>query len=198
MLVDLFGAALLLFLVMDPLGNIPIFLSVLEKVAPARRYRVLVRELLLALAIMVGFLLLGQYLMALLHLSSAAISVAGAIILFLISVKMIFPVPRPMREEDGEEGEPLLVPLAVPLVAGPSLLAVVLLLVTNEPERIGLWGLAIFSAWSVSSAILLAAPMLQRVLGKRVITAMERLMGMLLVALAVQMFLDGLKDYLST
>lgn len=193
---DLFGAALLLFLVMDPLGNIPIFLSVLEKVAPERRYRVLIRELLLALAIMVGFLLAGQYLMAFLQLSSAAVSIAGGIILFLIAVKMIFPVPRAMREEDEEEGEPLLVPLAVPLVAGPSLLAVILLLVTNQPDRIGWWGVAMFSAWLVSALILLTAPTLQRMLGNRVITAMERLMGMLLVALAVQMFLDGIKDAL--
>lgn len=194
---DLLGAALLLFLVMDPLGNIPIFLSVLDKVAPERRYRVLIRELLLALVIMVGFLLAGPYLMAFLNLSSAAVSITGAIILFLIAIKMIFPVPRAMREEDGEEGEPLLVPLAVPLVAGPSLLAVILLLVTNEPDRIAWWGVAMFSAWLASSLILLTAPALQRVLGNRVITAIERLMGMLLVALAVQMFLDGLRNYLT-
>ncbi|MEN1727928.1 MAG: MarC family protein, partial [Pseudomonadota bacterium] len=122
---DLINAAILLFVVMDPLGNVPIFLSVLDKVAPERRYKVLVRELLVALLILFGFLLAGQYLLAFLGLEQASVSIAGGIILFLISLKMIFPVPRSMRDDDeDEQEEPFLVPLAVPLVAGPSAMAV--------------------------------------------------------------------------
>jgi len=195
--VDLINAAVLLFVVMDPMGNVPIFLSVLDKVAPERRYRVLIRELLIALAILFGFLLAGQYVLDFLGLEQASISVAGGIILFLIAVKMIFPVPRSLREDESDEhDEPFLVPLAVPLVAGPSAMAVLLLLVTKEPESLGIWSLALIAAWLASALILLAAPQLKRLLGQRGLIATERLMGMLLVAIAVQMFLDGTAQFL--
>mgnify|MGYP001085749266 CR=1 FL=1 len=194
---DLINAAVLLFVVMDPLGNVPIFLSVLDKVAPERRYRVLVRELLVALVILFGFLLSGQYVLALLGLEQSSISVAGGIILFLIALKMIFPVPRIMRDdEEDDHDEPFLVPLAVPLVAGPSAMAVLLLFVTKEPDRLGTWSLALLLAWLVTALILLAAPQLKRLLGQRGLIATERLMGMLLVAISVQMFLDGTAQFL--
>jgi len=194
---DFINAAVLLFVVMDPMGNVPIFLSVLDKVAPERRYRVLVRELLIALAILFGFLFAGQYVLEFLGLEQASVSVAGGIILFLIAVKMIFPVPRSLRgNEDDEHDEPFLVPLAVPLMAGPSAMAVLLLLVTKEPESLGIWSLALIAAWFASALILLAAPQLKRLLGQRGLIATERLMGMLLVAIAVQMFLDGTAQFL--
>ncbi len=189
---DLISAILLLFLTLDPVGNVPIFLSVLAQVPAARRPRVILRELILALGVLLTFLFAGPYLLGALHLSQEAISIAGGIILFLIALKMVFPVPRPSRAEEEIAGEPLLVPLAVPLVAGPSAIAVLLLMATREPERLGVWALALFVAWLVSVVILLAAPLLQRLLGRRGLMAMERLMGMVLVALAVQMFLDGL------
>lgn len=194
---DWIGAFVLLFVVMDPLGNIPIFLSVLDKVKPERRYRILIRELLLALLILFAFLFGGQYVLAVLHLSQYAISVAGGIILFLIALKMIFPVARSMHQPEPEEqDEPFLVPLAVPMVAGPSAMAVLLLLTTGQPNQLGQWSLAVFLAWLATAIILLMAPLIQRVLGKRGLIATERLMGMLLVAIAVQMFLQGIREFL--
>jgi MarC family membrane protein len=194
---DLIGAFVLLFVVMDPLGNIPIFLSVLEHVAPERRNRVLARELLLALVILFVFLFTGQYVLSALHLSQYSISVAGGIILFLIALKMIFPVPRQMREDESDEhDEPFLVPLAVPMVAGPSAMAILLLLATRHPESLGLWSLALFLAWAATALILALAPLLKRLLGKRGLIAVERLMGMLLVAIAVQMFLEGVTEFI--
>ena len=184
---DLIGATILLFVVMDPLGNIPIFLAVLDKVAPERRYKVLIRELILALLLLLAFL----------GLSQASISVAGGIILFLIALKMIFPVPRSMRDDyDDDHDEPFLVPLAVPMVAGPSAMAILLLLATAEPGRLGLWTLAVLIAWAATAVILLAAPQLKRLLGQRGLIATERLMGMLLVAIAVQMFLEGVTQFI--
>jgi len=194
---DLIGAFVLLFVVMDPLGNIPIFISVLETVKPERRYKVLARELLLALVILFAFLFGGQYLLAALHLSQYSISVAGGIILFLIALKMIFPVQRQMREDEPEEDEePFLVPLAIPMVAGPSAMAILLLLATRHPDRLGLWSLALFLAWAATAIILAAAPLIKKVLGKRGLIATERLMGMLLVAIAVQMFLEGVTEFI--
>ncbi|HMB39429.1 MAG TPA: YhgN family NAAT transporter [Wenzhouxiangellaceae bacterium] len=194
---DLIGAFVLLFVVMDPLGNIPIFISVLDTVKPERRYKVLARELLLALVILFAFLFGGQYLLAALHLSQYSISVAGGIILFLIALKMIFPVQRQMREDEPEEDEePFLVPLAIPMVAGPSAMAILLLLATRHPDRLGLWSLALFLAWAATAIILAAAPLIKKVLGKRGLIATERLMGMLLVAISVQMFLEGVTEFI--
>jgi len=194
---DLIGAFVLLFVVMDPLGNIPIFLSVLDKVAPERRNRVLARELVLALVILFAFLYGGKYVLAALHLSQYSISVAGGIILFLIALKMIFPVPRHLRDDEpDDDDEPFLVPLAVPMVAGPSAMAILLLLTTRHPESLGLWSLALFLAWLATALILATAPLIKHLLGRRGLIATERLMGMLLVAIAVQMFLEGVTEFL--
>jgi len=193
---EIISAATLLFLVMDPLGNIPIFLSVLEDVAPERRTRVLIRELLLALAVLVVFLYFGQYLLGFLQLSQHSIRIAGGIILFLIALKMVFPVKRSAHAVEEIQGEPLLVPLAIPMVAGPSAMAIVMLMATKDPDRMVEWLLALLAAWLLSSLILVSANGLKRFLGKRGLIAMERLMGMLLIALAVQMLLEGISAYL--
>ena len=194
---EIISAATLLFLVMDPLGNIPIFLSVLEDVAPERRTRVLIRELLLALIVLALFLFFGQYLLGFLQLSEHSIRIAGGIILFLIALKMVFPVKRSAHAVEEIQGEPLLVPLAIPMVAGPSAMAMVMLMATNNPDRMTDWALALLAAWFLSSIILVSANGLKRFLGKRGLIAMERLMGMLLIALAVQMLLEGISAYLA-
>jgi len=194
---EIISAATLLFLVMDPLGNIPIFLSVLEDVAPERRTRVLIRELLLAFVVLVLFLFFGQYVLGFLQLSQHSIRIAGGIILFLIALKMVFPVKRSAHMVEEIQGEPLLVPLAIPMVAGPSAMAIVMLMATNSPDRMMDWLLALFLAWLLSSLILISANGLKRFLGQRGLIAMERLMGMLLIALAVQMLLEGISAYLA-
>jgi multiple antibiotic resistance protein len=185
-----------LFLIMDPFGNIPIFLSVLDKVRPERRRTVLIRELLLALVVIAGFIFAGKYVMTILGLQREAVSIAGGIILFLIAVRMVFP----RREADSEaefEGEPLLVPLAVPLVAGPSMLATLLLLSSAGTIGLGSLFLAAFIAWAGNFVVLYGSTALAAILTRRGLIALERLMGMILVALAVQMFLDGLAGYVN-
>jgi multiple antibiotic resistance protein len=194
---DIISAATLLFLVMDPLGNIPVFLSVLDKVAPERRTRVLVRELFLALLVLVAFLYAGQVMLGFLGLSEHSIRIAGGIILFLIALKMVFPVARSAHAEEEVQGEPLLVPLAIPMVAGPSAMAVIMLLATNQPDRMTDWLLALVIAWFISSVILVSATGLKRFLGRRGLIAIERLMGMLLIAISVQMLLEGISAYMA-
>ncbi|MBT8040840.1 MAG: NAAT family transporter [Xanthomonadales bacterium] len=195
---EIISAATLLFLVMDPLGNIPVFLSVLEDVAPERRTRVLLRELVLAFFVLLFLLFFGQYFIGFLQLSEHSIRIAGGIILFLIALKMVFPVRRAAWASDELQGEPLLVPLAIPMVAGPSAMAVVMLLSSDNPDRMWEWVLALIAAWLLSSLILVSANGLKRFLGRRGLIAMERLMGMLLIALAVQMLLEGIATYLSS
>jgi multiple antibiotic resistance protein len=192
------SAGILLFLIMDPLGNIPLFLSLLRNVAPERRRKVMVRELIIALVTLFGFLLCGSYVLRALQLRPESISIAGGIVLFLIGVKMIFP-PR----EGGIFGstpnvEPFIVPLAIPGVAGPSAMAALMLMTNSAPGRTADWSIALFSAWLATALILLSSTYLYRLLGTSVLTALERLMGMLLVALSVQMFLDGIAVYLHT
>ena len=189
------SAGLLLFLIMDPLGNIPFFLSLLKHVPPQRRRWVVIRELLIALGVLAAFLVGGQYILHLLQLKQESVSIGGGIVLFLIGIRMVFPpVDGGIFGKPGE-GEPFIVPMAIPGVAGPSAMAALLLLASNQPGRLFEWGIALFLAWLATAAILLSATYLFRWLGESVLTALERLMGMLLIALSVQMFLAGLAAY---
>ena len=189
------SAALLLFLILDPLGNIPVFLSMLRRLPPKRQRVVLARELLIALAVLMGFLWAGKYALELMHLRQESVAIAGGIVLFLIGIRMIFPPPEGLMGEIPD-GEPFIVPMAVPLVAGPSGMAAVMLMGSNEPDRLMDWSFALLVAWAATAAILFSATYLYRLLGPRALTAIERLMGMLLVAISVQMLLDGVSGYL--
>lgn len=190
------SAAILLFLILDPLGNVPVFLSLLKPLPPSRRRLVLARELLIALAVLFLFLLAGKPILDAMHLRQESVSIAGGIVLFLIGIRMIFPSPEGIVGE-LPEGEPFIVPMAIPLVAGPSGMAAVMLMSSSEPDRLADWSLALVLAWLGTAAILFSATSLYKVLGPRVLIAVERLMGMLLVTLSVQMFLDGVAAYLA-
>ncbi len=189
------SAALLLFLILDPLGNIPVFLSMLRRLTPERQRVVLARELLIALLVLMGFLWAGKYALEVMHLRQESVAIAGGIVLFLIGIRMIFPPPEGLMGEIPD-GEPFIVPMAIPLVAGPSGMAAVMLMGSNEPDRLWGWSLALMIAWGATAAILFSATSLYKLLGARALTAIERLMGMLLVAISVQMLLDGLVSYL--
>ncbi len=193
---DIFASALMLFLIMDPVGNTPIFLSVLKNVPPERRRKVLIRELLIALVILLIFLFAGQQLLNLLNLRQEAVSISGGIILFLIAIRLIFPSARGNLMGDTPDGEPLIVPLATPLIVGPSVLAVLILLTNQHPGEYPSLVAAVLLAWGAAAAILLMSDRLYKLIGVRGLFAMERLMGMLLIMISVQMFLDGIRLYL--
>lgn len=192
----IFFNAITLLLIMDPLGNIPPFLSALKPVEPERRRRILVREILIAYVVLLAFLFAGKYLLRLLSLQEETVSIAGGIVLFLIALRMVFP--RHDATRDALEGEPFIVPLAIPLIAGPSTLAALLLLQQQESTPNSVWQLflAVTLAWLATAIILLSSTMLYRVLKERGLIALERLMGMLLVMLAVQMFINGLAKFM--
>lgn len=189
------AAAVLLFLVMDPLGNIPFFLAALKHVDPARQNRVIVRELVIAYLVMIAFLFTGQFLLAAMRISEPALSISGGLILFLIAIKMVFPSPTHSLQEEVD-GEPFIVPLAIPYVAGPSVLAVELLLMSREPNRWAEWLGAVTIAWFGVAVVVSLGARLRHVLGQKGLTALERLMGMVLVAIAVQMFLTGVERFI--
>jgi MarC family membrane protein len=194
---DIVSATIVLLLVMDPFGNIPLVVSSIRAIKPARRARVVMRECAIAYGVLVAFLFGGQRLLALLGLSDSALEIAGGVILFLISLRMAFPHPEGVFG-DTPEGEPFIVPIAVPAIAGPSALATVIVLVSRDPHRWAYWLAALTVATLVSSLILVGAERISRWIGERGIIAMERLMGLILTAIAVQMLLSGIASFVAT
>ncbi|MFP3958743.1 MAG: MarC family protein [Spirochaetaceae bacterium] len=194
---SLLAATVTLFLVMDPIGSIPIYLSVLRQVEDRRRKRIILREMLIAFAVLALFLFFGKYILGALHITEPALGIAGGVVLFLIAVRMIFPWGR-----DGDSeitgGEPLVVPLAIPLIAGPSAMATVILFSNQAPARMGMWFLALVVASVAALLVLLSAEILRRRLGQRFLIAVERLMGMILATLSVQMLLTGIREYVGS
>ena len=194
---QIFSSATILFLVMDPLGNIPLFLSLLKHVDEKRRRKIILRELLIALGILLFFLFLGQELLDFLHLEQESVRMAGGIVLFVIALRMIFPKKNSGVMGDMPDQEPFIVPLAIPLIAGPSALATLILMVRNDPGRMLDWTITLMVAWGLSAIILLAAPFFYKILRERGLSAIERLMGMLLIMISVQMLMDGIRSFLN-
>jgi multiple antibiotic resistance protein len=184
------STALTLFLVLDPFGNMVPFHTLLHRVPAERRGRVLRRELLIACAILMLFLFAGEHILALLGIRQNTLSISGGIILFLIALGMVFPAKSVLHEHD--DAEPFIVPLAVPMLAGPSTIALLLLLATRHPNQIATSALALLIAWGGSAAVLLVTPRLLGLLGHKGTQALERLMGLVLILIAVQMFIDGI------
>ncbi|MDF1486261.1 MarC family protein [Ramlibacter sp. H39-3-26] len=185
------SATILLLLITDPLGGIPIFANALRNVAPTRRTHVIVREVLIAFALLLAFMFMGDAFLRVMGLSQLSLQLAGGVVLFLIALRMIFPAAE--GEATAPQGEPLIVPLAIPALAGPSALATVLLLVSQAPERRLEWVAALTVTMAVCALVLVMAERIQRVLGERVVVAFERLMGLVLVAVAVEMMIRALK-----
>ncbi len=190
---NIYTATITLILVMDPLGNIPVFLSVLNPVEASRRRKIILRETLIAFFILILFLFAGQHILNGLGITEPALGIAGGIILFLIALKMIFPSTH--KNEERFMGEPFIVPLAIPLVAGPSAMATILLFSTQHPHKTWELLIALIIASSVVSLILLFSVNLKKLLGEKGLIAVERLMGMILTTVSVQMFLTGIQDY---
>ena len=191
---EIASVAVTLFFIMDPLGNVPVFNAILSGFDSAKRTRIMARELVLALLILFMFLFTGNAVLGFLGLSQSSLSIAGGILLFIISLRMIFPKTTSRDEIEGAE-DPFLVPLAVPMIAGPSTIAILLLLGSSQPDRMAEWSISLLLAWIASTVLLVASPYLMRVLGLRGARALERLMGMILVILATQMLLNGIRDF---
>lgn len=189
---NVFSLSLSLFLLMDAIGNVPVFLSILKELDPKRQQFIIFRELIVALVIILAFYFLGDPLLRLLNISQQAVLVSGGIILFIIGIKLVFPSHSETNLYKGGQ-EPFLVPLAVPLVSGPAVLAAVVL---YSHQKIPVWIClsAIFISWTATTLILLASPLLKRLLKARGLEACERFTGLLLIMLAVQMFLNGLQS----
>lgn len=192
---DFLSAFVLLLLVLDPFGALPVFIYVMGGVPPQRRRMVALRESAIAFVLLLAFMLAGSGFLKLMNLSERSLEVAGGVILLIIALRMVFDRGDAAGIAGGEGGEPLLFPLAVPLLAGPSAMATVLLLASRQPESIHVWASALLLAMTVSFLVLLFARRLRRWLGDPAVAAIAKLMGLVLTAVAIEMVLAGLKRY---
>ncbi|CUA86659.1 MULTISPECIES: MarC family protein [Gulbenkiania] len=190
------SATILLILITDPLGNIPLFLAALKQVKPERRRRVIYRECFIAFLVLLTFMFFGQNFLDVMHLTDESMRIAGGVILFLIAIKMIFPGEGSVFGGEKMNGEPFIVPIAIPLIAGPSAMATVLLMATREPGRMLEWIGALTLSMAVTTVVFLFSGRLQKLLGEQAITALERLMGLVLTAISIEMLLSGVAAYI--
>lgn len=192
---EFLSASILLILVIDPVGNLPLVSSLLKQVEPSRRAKVVLRECAIGYLIMVGFMFGGQRFLDLMHLSEISLSIAGGVILFMIAIRMVFRSPEGVFGE-ALNREPFIVPLAIPFIAGPSALATVMLMVSKDPDRIATWIGALTLVMAITALVLASAERIERLIGKRAVEAVERLMGLILTAIAVEMLLGGIQRFI--
>ncbi|WLT30965.1 MarC family protein [Geothrix sp. PMB-07] len=189
------SATILLILITDPLGNIPLFIAALRRVRPDRHSRVILRECLISFSVMLAFMVFGRRILAVMNLTDDILRVAGGVILFLIALKMVFPEASGPAKEEDEAVEPFIVPIAIPLISGPSAMATAMLIAGSNPRRMPEWIAALALSISVTFVVFRLSTWLQKRLGEQVITAMERLMGLILTAISIEMLLHGVAAY---
>jgi len=193
------STAILIFFILDPFGNIPLLLSILKNIDKRKHSKIIIREMLIGFFILVTFLFFGENFLNIFHLETQAITIAGGIIFFVISLKMIFPsTDGGAMFSSKEDSDPLVVPIAVPMIAGPAALATLLVLAKTNSEHYGGLFISLLLAWGLSALLLLFSPYLYKLLREKGLTALERLMGMLLLIMSVQMFIDGIRGLVPT
>jgi len=190
------SAIVTLILVMDPFGNIPLFITALKKVSPERRNFILMRELAIALFIMIVFLFIGNKFLNLLGIAQYSMSIAGGIILFIISIKLVFNTTDNDTPKNLKDEEPFIVPLAMPLIAGPASLSMLLILSSGPLSKVFYLLIAVIAASLLNAAVLMLSFPISNLLGKRGIIALERLTGMLLVLMSVNMVMHGVANFI--
>ncbi|MBS6360243.1 MarC family protein [Burkholderia sp.] len=190
------SATVLLVLITDPLGNIPLFITALRDVPRERRVKLILREVAIAFVILLFFMVVGERFLRMMNLTDLSLRLGGGIVLFLIALRMIFPHPDGALGSDPRAGgEPFIVPLAIPALAGPSALATVMLLTSQAPGKMLEWAGALTVTMIVCAVTLVLAERIQHWLGERTVAAFERLMGLVLVAISVEMMLGGIRVF---
>jgi len=195
---SIISTAILIFFILDPFGNIPLLLSILKNIDREKHSRIIGREMLIGLFILLIFLFFGEEFLSVFHLETHSITIAGAIIFFVISLKMIFPDPNSDLFSTKKGDDPLVVPIAIPMIAGPAALATILVLSKTNSDHLGSLFVSLILAWLCASLVLLFSPKLYKILKTKGLIALERLMGMLLLIMSVQMFVDGIRSLLPT
>ena len=189
------STAIVLTFILDPFGNVPLLLTILKDIDKKRHRRIIIREMLFGLIILLFFLFAGKSFLNLFHLDTTSVAIAGGVIFLIIALKLIFP-PADGSSIFATTGEPFIVPIAMPMVAGPSALATIMVMANKQEGNLTYLFLSLLIAWGITSIILFSSPLFFKILRKRGLLALEKLMGMLLLIMAVQMLLDGLSGYI--
>ncbi len=195
---SIISTAILLFFILDPFGNVPLLLSILKNIDKEKHHFIIIRETFIGLIILLVFLFFGEEFLSIFHLETHSITIAGAIIFFIISLKMIFPDATTELFSSKKGEDPLVVPIAMPMISGPAAIATLLVLSKTNPNETSNLFLSLLLAWFLSSLVLFFSPLLYKVFKTKGLNALERLMGMLLLIMSVQMFVDGIRTLLPT
>lgn len=194
MLTEVIQIALTFFLVTNPIGNCPTILALVKDFDFSRQRRIMIREGFFALLIALFFQYLGEHFLGFLHIKNYAVTLCGGLLLFLVAIHMIFSLSA-TSETKALKQEPFFVPIATPLLSGPGLLTIIMLKSHLESNAL-IITLAILLAWVGVISVMAGAPYLQKLFGKRGMTALEQLMGLILTMIAVQMLVTGANLFL--
>ena len=189
---SIIGTAVLLMFILDPFGNVPLLLTILKDVDKKRKKFIIIRESIFGLIILLTFFFFGEAFLSIFHLETASVTIAGGVIFFVIALKMIFPGEKGNVTLFGSQ-DPFIVPIAIPLIAGPSALATIMIMTKSYSDHFWALFASVMLAWTASTFILYMSPLLYKILREKGLSALEKLMGMLLLMLAVQMFVDGIR-----
>ena len=179
-----------LLFIMDPFGDTPFFIALLAPFSPKTQRFIIIRESLIALFVLLLFALFGNRILHLINISTSTIAIAGGIILFVIAFHMLFPTQE-VIESENENNIPFIVPIAIPLIAGPGVMSTLIIYshaVSQKWELV----LALFLAWAISTVIYLSLPFIKKIMGHSGINALGKLGGILLIMIATQMISDGI------
>lgn len=191
----LFQLAVILFLIVNPIGNVPTFLALLKGRSLADQQRILLREAFFSMCLALVFLFFGERFLCCFYVKDYALTVSGGIILFIVALGMIFPERGKADAEQREE--PFLVPIATPLLSGAGLLTMIILYSHQEDDLLKM-SAAILLAWMAVGVVLVCSPYLQMLCGERGLAALEQLMGMLLMMMAVERLVHGVRLFLAS
>jgi multiple antibiotic resistance protein len=190
---SIFAMTFSLFFVLNSLGNVPLFVGLLTKFEVKRQRQIILRELLIALFVLLLFNFFGDDVLKLLGISQPVLGVAGGTLLFIIALGLIFP--RPTDNHDSKRSEPLIVPLAIPIVAGPGAITTVMVY-AKQLQNVWVMSSIILLAWIPTFIILLLSSNIKYFLGKKGLLACQKLGGMLISLIAVQMICTGVTHVL--
>jgi multiple antibiotic resistance protein len=183
-----------LFVTLNAFGNVPVFIAMLKDFDPIRQRKIITREMIFALLIMVIFSFFGELILDLFDLNIPILRIAGGMLLSLISLSMVFPKPH---NAESLKQEPFLVPLAIPIITGPASISMVMVF-SHQIQNQLLMMTAILCAWIPSFIALLLSSFLKRVLGEKLLLAFERLAGLILMFISIQMITTGIKQFIES
>lgn len=191
---SIYKLATTLFLLANPIGNSPAIVAMLKRFDFVRQKRIMLRESIFSFVIAVVFLFCGEYFLNLIEVKAYTLSLCSGTLLFFVAFEMIFPRHSDDVTVAAQKQEPFIVPIATPLITGPSTMTMIMIYASQYPNVRVLSAISL--AWVGVVPVLLAAPYLQKILGKRGLTALEQLMGMLLAMIAVETAIGGVRTYI--